>query len=270
MTQRILIATDGSELSQRAIAAGIALLTWIIRTFGAYPDGIAFAVLLMNLCAPLIDLLSRALHIEEADSPAQVRAKLEADDSTEAREALKQFHAQKAGDLLRATGYDTATVTRVQELIAEGRVLVNGAASKASHRVQAGDAVEAEAAPRPPLRAQAQGVLPMPEGYSPQRQVLMDAIDRIRLQNQPVAASIALGACEAQPVTPTPLPERPALPAWDALDRRWGAYLPEREWGKPDEKQGHGRRFRDNRNTDNPRRSAQANAARVGDWWCVP
>lgn len=37
-------------------AAGIALLTWIIRTFGAYPDGVAFGVLLMNLCVPLIDM----------------------------------------------------------------------------------------------------------------------------------------------------------------------------------------------------------------------
>lgn len=37
-------------------AAGIGLLTWIIRTFGAYPDGIAFAVLLMNIAAPLIDM----------------------------------------------------------------------------------------------------------------------------------------------------------------------------------------------------------------------
>lgn len=36
-------------------AAGIALLTWIIRVFGAYPDGIAFAILLMNIVAPLID-----------------------------------------------------------------------------------------------------------------------------------------------------------------------------------------------------------------------
>ena len=34
----------------------VALLTWIIRTFGAYPDGIAFAVLLMNIAAPLIDM----------------------------------------------------------------------------------------------------------------------------------------------------------------------------------------------------------------------
>lgn len=37
-------------------AAGIALLTWVIRTFGAYPDGIAFATLLMNICVPLIDM----------------------------------------------------------------------------------------------------------------------------------------------------------------------------------------------------------------------
>lgn len=40
-------------------AAGVALLTWIIRSFGAYPDGIAFAVLLMNLAAPLIDMYSQ-------------------------------------------------------------------------------------------------------------------------------------------------------------------------------------------------------------------
>ena len=40
-------------------AAGVAVLTWIIRTFGAYPDGIAFAVLLMNIAAPLIDMYTQ-------------------------------------------------------------------------------------------------------------------------------------------------------------------------------------------------------------------
>ena len=39
--------------------AGAGLLTYIIRVFGGYPDGVAFAVLLMNLCAPLIDLLNQ-------------------------------------------------------------------------------------------------------------------------------------------------------------------------------------------------------------------
>lgn len=35
--------------------AGIGVLTYIIRTWGGYPDGIAFAVLLMNIAAPTID-----------------------------------------------------------------------------------------------------------------------------------------------------------------------------------------------------------------------
>lgn len=42
-----------------AFAAGAAFITWIIRCFGAYPDGIAFAVLLMNLCVPLIDMATQ-------------------------------------------------------------------------------------------------------------------------------------------------------------------------------------------------------------------
>ena len=37
-------------------AAGTAAITYIIRVFGAFPDGIAFGILLMNLCVPLIDM----------------------------------------------------------------------------------------------------------------------------------------------------------------------------------------------------------------------
>ena len=36
-------------------AAGIAILTYLIRVYGGYPDGVAFAVILMNMCVPLID-----------------------------------------------------------------------------------------------------------------------------------------------------------------------------------------------------------------------
>lgn len=36
-------------------AAGIAILTYLIRVYGGYPDGVAFAVILMNICVPLID-----------------------------------------------------------------------------------------------------------------------------------------------------------------------------------------------------------------------
>jgi Na+-translocating ferredoxin:NAD+ oxidoreductase subunit D len=35
--------------------AGIGLITYLIRSFGGYPDGVAFAVLLMNMAAPMID-----------------------------------------------------------------------------------------------------------------------------------------------------------------------------------------------------------------------
>jgi len=36
-------------------AAGVAVLTYLIRVYGGYPDGVAFSVLLMNMCVPLID-----------------------------------------------------------------------------------------------------------------------------------------------------------------------------------------------------------------------
>jgi electron transport complex protein RnfD len=39
--------------------AGIGVLTYFIRTFGSYPDGVAFAVLLMNIAVPLIDRWTR-------------------------------------------------------------------------------------------------------------------------------------------------------------------------------------------------------------------
>jgi len=54
------IATDpvsaATSIKGRIIyAVGIGLLIYIIRTWGGYPDAIAFAVLLMNMCVPLID-----------------------------------------------------------------------------------------------------------------------------------------------------------------------------------------------------------------------
>jgi electron transport complex protein RnfD len=36
-------------------AAGVGVLTYLIRAFGGFPDGIAFATLFMNICVPLID-----------------------------------------------------------------------------------------------------------------------------------------------------------------------------------------------------------------------
>ncbi|MCL7462095.1 electron transport complex subunit RsxD [Pseudomonas sp. NW5] len=39
--------------------AGVGILTYVIRAWGGYPDGVAFAVLLMNLAAPTIDYYTR-------------------------------------------------------------------------------------------------------------------------------------------------------------------------------------------------------------------
>lgn len=58
------IATDPVTAATSAkgrwiYGAGIGILTYVIRTWGGYPDGIAFSVLLMNMAAPSIDYLTR-------------------------------------------------------------------------------------------------------------------------------------------------------------------------------------------------------------------
>ncbi|NJD31324.1 MAG: RnfABCDGE type electron transport complex subunit D [Gammaproteobacteria bacterium] len=60
MLGAFFIATDPvsaatSDRGRLFYGAGIGSITWLIRTWGGYPDGVAFAVLLMNLAAPLID-----------------------------------------------------------------------------------------------------------------------------------------------------------------------------------------------------------------------
>jgi len=64
MLGAFFIATDpvtaATSLSGRLFyGAGVGLLIYVIRTWGGYPDGVAFAVLLMNLVAPTIDYYTR-------------------------------------------------------------------------------------------------------------------------------------------------------------------------------------------------------------------
>ncbi len=49
------VSAATTPLGRIIYASGIGLLTFIIREFSSYPEGIAFAVLLMNLSAPLLD-----------------------------------------------------------------------------------------------------------------------------------------------------------------------------------------------------------------------
>ncbi len=63
MIGAFFIATDpvtaaSSEKGRLIYGAGIGILTYVIRTWGGYPDGVAFAILLMNMAVPVIDKLT--------------------------------------------------------------------------------------------------------------------------------------------------------------------------------------------------------------------
>jgi RnfABCDGE-type electron transport complex D subunit len=49
------VTSPNTTTGQFIFGLGCGLLTWIIRTWGGYPEGVAFAVLLMNAVSPLID-----------------------------------------------------------------------------------------------------------------------------------------------------------------------------------------------------------------------
>ena len=49
------VSAAASDRGRLIYGAGIGVLCFAIRQWGAYPDGIAFAVLLMNMAVPLID-----------------------------------------------------------------------------------------------------------------------------------------------------------------------------------------------------------------------
>lgn len=60
MLGAFFIATDPvssctSNKGKLVYGAGIGILVYVIRSWGGYPDGVAFGVLLMNFAAPLID-----------------------------------------------------------------------------------------------------------------------------------------------------------------------------------------------------------------------
>ncbi|HIF50754.1 MAG TPA: RnfABCDGE type electron transport complex subunit D [Thiotrichaceae bacterium] len=64
------IATDPASSSTTPkgkiiYAVGVGLLVYIIRTWGSYPDGIAFAILIMNALVPLIDYYTRPKSLGE-------------------------------------------------------------------------------------------------------------------------------------------------------------------------------------------------------------
>ena len=64
MFAAFFIATDpvsscSSNKGKLLYGTGIGILIYVIRTWGGYPDGVAFAVLLMNFAAPFLDYYSQ-------------------------------------------------------------------------------------------------------------------------------------------------------------------------------------------------------------------
>lgn len=53
------VSSPTTSKGKLIFAAGAALLTYLIRVFGGFPDGVAFATLLMNICVPLIVLYTQ-------------------------------------------------------------------------------------------------------------------------------------------------------------------------------------------------------------------
>lgn len=81
MVTAFFIATDPvsastTPLGRLIYGAGIGILIYVIRTWGGYPDAVAFGVLLMNMAAPTIDYYTqprvyghkRHEHSDEGDS----------------------------------------------------------------------------------------------------------------------------------------------------------------------------------------------------------
>lgn len=50
-----LVTSPTSVKGQVLYGIGCGLLVWLIRSFGSYPEGVAFAILIMNAASPLID-----------------------------------------------------------------------------------------------------------------------------------------------------------------------------------------------------------------------
>jgi electron transport complex protein RnfD len=50
-----MVTSPMTPIGQIIFGVGIGLITCIIRIFGAYPEGVSFAILIMNAFVPLID-----------------------------------------------------------------------------------------------------------------------------------------------------------------------------------------------------------------------
>jgi len=63
------VSSPTTNTGRLIFAAGAGLITFLIRAYGSFPDGIAFATLLMNICVPLIVLYTQPKVFGKKDIP---------------------------------------------------------------------------------------------------------------------------------------------------------------------------------------------------------
>ena len=49
------VTTPTTPLGMTIFGIGCGVLTFIIRNFGGYPEGVSFSIILMNIASPLIE-----------------------------------------------------------------------------------------------------------------------------------------------------------------------------------------------------------------------
>ncbi len=100
-------------------------------------------------------------------------------EAADAGQRLDRYVAARLPELSR---------TRVQELIERGLLRVDGQATKGSHRLRAGERIEVDAQPRPPLRAEPEAI-PLEILYED---------DDVLVANKPAGMTVHAGAGQAR------------------------------------------------------------------------
>lgn len=54
-----MVTSPITPMGKIVFAAGCGVLTFVIRKYGGYPEGVSYSILLMNLCVPLIERYTR-------------------------------------------------------------------------------------------------------------------------------------------------------------------------------------------------------------------
>ncbi len=65
------VTTPTTTKGQIIFAVGCGVLTFVIRKFGGYPEGVSFSIILMNIASPLIDRYTRRRTFGEVSTDAR-------------------------------------------------------------------------------------------------------------------------------------------------------------------------------------------------------